>query len=385
MKIISWQYLLTDHQIYTWCEMQKRGHEVLFVLGRTQDENRSKQGWSDTALDSLATITLPLKDWWKFGKEIIENDKSAVHIFCGFWADKRFFPLIMYALRKGVKTVLMNESYAEVQTGYLKEENKIKTGIKVHLRPLLYKTAIQLCKLVSKNNPLRVLSIGQQAKEQFQKAGVDKLNIFPWGYFVPQKDNVEKKSSGSKTQRVVFVGNLQHRKGLDLAIKAIDEVNRRNPQPVLILDVYGPGDNNQWISSSSREIVYKGIIPFGHSQEILAQYDYLILPSRHDGWGVVINEALLQGVPVIVSDSVGAKSLVVKSNAGLVFKSEDIEDLVRVLEDIVFNPKKHEEYSKNASLVALKILPSEAAQYLEEILDFTFHGSGQRPVPNWER
>ena len=124
MKIITWQYLLTDHQVYTWRELQKRGHLIQFVLGRTQDENRTKQGWNESNLDMLITQPLPAQGWWKIGKEIIEKNQDAVHIFCGFWADKRFLPLIIYALGKGVKTMVMNESYSVVKAGYLKEENK---------------------------------------------------------------------------------------------------------------------------------------------------------------------------------------------------------------------------------------------------------------------
>lgn len=384
MKIVSWQYLLTDHQAFTWRELQKRGHLVQFILGRKQDEDRTNQGWSETTLESLITQSLPIENWWKTGKQIIEQNQGVVHIFCGFWADKRFFPLILHALRKGVKTVVMNESYAEVQTSYLKEESKLKTGFKVFLRPLLYQSAILLCNLVARNNPIRVLAIGPLAKEQFLKAGVKQQNIFPWGYFVPKIEGIKKKRIEEKSQRLVFVGNLQHRKGLDLVISALSEVNRNSTKPALKLDIYGPGNPNQWIPAASTEFVYQGVIPFGHSQEVIANYDYLILPSRHDGWGVVVNEALLQGVPVIVSDSVGAKSLVEKSGAGLVYKSEDKEDLTKLLGEITLNPDKQKEYAQKAALVAVKISPSEASHYLEDILVHTFQGSGQHPIPNWE-
>jgi len=385
MKIITWQYLLTDHQVFTWRELQKHGHIIQFVLGRTQDENRTKQGWNDSVLDSLTILPLPTQGWWKIGKEIIQNNRDAIHVFCGFWADRRFFPLVLYALGKGIITFVMNESYAVVKTGYFTEENKLKAAIKVRVRPILYKTAIFFCKLASSKNPLRVLAISELAEKQFLAAGVAKQNIFPWGYFVPQTEVINKKHGESKTQRLIFIGNLQHRKGLDLAIKAIETINNDNADPKFFLDIYGPGDPRHWIQSEAPEIVYKGLIPFGHSQEVLANYDYLILPSRFDGWGVVVNEALLQGVPVIVSDRVGAKILFEKSGAGLIFRSENIDDLINQLLEIIHSPEKQKEYAKQAALIAPKLLPSEAAIYLEEILEYPFQGSDQRPIPNWER
>ena len=47
----------------------------------------------------------------------------------------------------------------------------------------------------------------------------------------------------------------------------------------------------------------------------------LVLPSRLDGYGLVVNEAMACGTPVIVSDRVGASDTVKKAGAGLVFPS----------------------------------------------------------------
>jgi len=385
MKIVSWQYLLSDHQVFTWREMQKRGHMVQFVLGKTKDDNRSQQGWSESNLESLTTNPLPLQGWWKTGQEIILKNQDAIHIFSGFWADKRFIFLILFALGKGIKTMLMNESYTEVQTGYLKKENGFKSAIKVQMRPLFYKTAILMCKLASKNNPIRVLSISQLAEKQFSKAGVQKNNIFPWGYFIPKNEFIKGNVTKSKSLNLIYLGNLLPIKGLDLAINAIEEINQLGVEPIIKLDVYGYGDPSEWIPSTSSGICHKGVIPFGHTQEVLAKYDYLILPSRYDGWGVVVNEALLQGVPVILSDKVGAKTLIDNKGGGVIFKSEDKEDLIRILNRLITEPNKQKEYAKQAALIAPKLLPSEAAIYLEEILDYTFQKTGQRPIPNWER
>ena len=56
--------------------------------------------------------------------------------------------------------------------------------------------------------------------------------------------------------------------------------------------------------------------------------DCLVLPSKHDGWGTVVSEALISGVPAICSDTCGVAEVVKLSNYGGVFKSGNIEDLV---------------------------------------------------------
>ena len=61
-------------------------------------------------------------------------------------------------------------------------------------------------------------------------------------------------------------------------------------------------------------------------QELLKS-DVLILPSKFDGWGCVVNEALQCGLRVIVSDACGAHSLIQENHdLGEVFESENWAD-----------------------------------------------------------
>jgi glycosyltransferase involved in cell wall biosynthesis len=61
---------------------------------------------------------------------------------------------------------------------------------------------------------------------------------------------------------------------------------------------------------------------------VLATTLALILPSREEQWGLVVNEALAMGVPVLCSDQVGARALLVRPGVnGFVFASDDAEGL----------------------------------------------------------
>ncbi len=61
--------------------------------------------------------------------------------------------------------------------------------------------------------------------------------------------------------------------------------------------------------------------------------DILVLPSRQEEtWGLVVNEALLHGVPCVVSDQVGcAPDLIEPGETGEIFKSGSVRDLNRAL------------------------------------------------------
>jgi glycosyltransferase involved in cell wall biosynthesis len=62
---------------------------------------------------------------------------------------------------------------------------------------------------------------------------------------------------------------------------------------------------------------------------IFAAADVFVLPSRHDGWGVVVNEALGAGLPIIASDRTGAAHDLVQHGVnGFVTGAGDVEALV---------------------------------------------------------
>lgn len=58
-----------------------------------------------------------------------------------------------------------------------------------------------------------------------------------------------------------------------------------------------------------------------------------ILPSYYEPWGLVVEEALYWGLPVIVSDRVGSGEDMVRDlNTGLIFKNNDRDDLQRCID-----------------------------------------------------
>lgn len=62
------------------------------------------------------------------------------------------------------------------------------------------------------------------------------------------------------------------------------------------------------------------------------------MPSKSEPWGLVVDEALYYGLPVIVSDKVGCKGELVSGlNTGLIFKFNDQEDLKNKIKEVKEN------------------------------------------------
>lgn len=99
----------------------------------------------------------------------------------------------------------------------------------------------------------------------------------------------------------VFVGREWKRKGLDLAIRYLAAA--RYYQPDITLDIYGPKENE--IPKEIRSLDWVRLM--GWCENIpWAKYDLLVHPARREPFGMVVVEARRAGLPVFLSDQVGA-------------------------------------------------------------------------------
>lgn len=91
----------------------------------------------------------------------------------------------------------------------------------------------------------------------------------------------------------------------------------------------------------------------------------------------------MQGVPVIASSKVGAKQLVEASGAGLIFESENVNDLVEKIKMVLNNPVLLDEMKKKAAQVGPQILSEKGARYFLDVLNYYFCKIGSQPSAIW--
>jgi glycosyltransferase involved in cell wall biosynthesis len=137
---------------------------------------------------------------------------------------------------------------------------------------------------------------------------------------------------------VLFSGQMIARKGVDLLIDAFARVAPHHPSLRLLL--LGGGPERERFEAQVLEPLKDRILFLGHREpadlpDVFAAADIFCLPSRHDGWGVVINEALGAGLPLIVSDAVGAgHDLVTDGENGIVTPAGNADALARALDTL---------------------------------------------------
>jgi glycosyltransferase involved in cell wall biosynthesis len=132
--------------------------------------------------------------------------------------------------------------------------------------------------------------------------------------------------------RFLYAGRFAPEKGLDTLLDAMAEVVAKMPNAVL--NLVGGGPLRESLEQRVAQLNLTQHVNFLGSMDIgLLSAQYLratcfILPSRREPWGLVVNEALSYGCPVIVSRICGCvPELVENSDTGFVFEPGDAKDL----------------------------------------------------------
>ena len=176
--------------------------------------------------------------------------------------------------------------------------------------------------------------------------------------------------------RVVFLfcGQMIARKGVDLLLAAFQRlgesarlllVGREAELPALLAPL--PADVRERIS-------YAGFQPPEELPRFFAQADVFVLPSRYDGWGVVVNQALGAGLPVICSDMAGAGHDLVEDGVnGLKFRSGDASALAEKMERVASAPEVLEKWGAASREKAHAWTPEVGAAKWVEALQSVFN------------
>ena len=206
------------------------------------------------------------------------------------------------------------------------------------------------------------------ARESYERAGIppEKLHVVPLGVnlgeFRPCRSN------GQAPFTFAFAGNLTISKGVDLLLQAFGQL-RRLDRPMK-LRLFGTGDLER--SVVAPDIEWAGRVAHHVLARELPCADCVVLPSRFDSYGLVVAEALASGVPVIVSDMVGAKDLVDRGRSGWIFPSGDLDALVRAMTACLENAAQRElwrEAARNSSQKAdWQIYHQTLANTVDQIL-----------------
>lgn len=192
---------------------------------------------------------------------------------------------------------------------------------------------------------LKVISVGPVPQQAMQKFVPD-LKISPLLYGVADKCSGirQKKKETEDKIRFITIGYIEARKGQDLLVKAIQNI------PVDLREkavFYFVGQNTsvmakQLIEQTKDipEIQITGPVDRLTINRVLEQSDMMICPSREDPMPTVAAEAMMHGVPCLVSDATGTATYLRDGEDGFVFASENLEELKKKIIYCINNAEK---------------------------------------------
>jgi glycosyltransferase involved in cell wall biosynthesis len=156
---------------------------------------------------------------------------------------------------------------------------------------------------------------GELATQDFVRWGVRREKIAHLFYAVrgvprnTQPDQVTSNFIAGRTA-FVFVGSLCHRKACDVLLDAFARLKPPLDRTALVLVGDGPqaaGYRQQTNAMGLTDrVLFRGVVPVTAVGSVLTVCHVLVLPSRFDGWGVVLNEAASAGLALIATEKVGA-------------------------------------------------------------------------------
>ena len=152
--------------------------------------------------------------------------------------------------------------------------------------------------------------------------------------------SVRRPTSAPADVAVLSVARLAPEKGLDTLVHAVSLAD----DPRLVLVLAGSGAERERLEQLAAELDVRlrflPDVPWERIVERFAIADVFALLSRHEPWGVVVNEAAACGLPLVVSDRVGAAfDLVVDGRNGALVPADDPEAAGLAIRTLAADPE----------------------------------------------
>lgn len=231
-----------------------------------------------------------------------------------------------------------------------------------------------------------ILAMGQLGVDWFRYCGYESERIFEFGYVVDASSTTLlspiTEARSAKPFTILFAGRLIQLKGVNKLLSALGCVTEE-----FRLEIIGDGDLRDTLQEQSeqfnlsKKIIWHGQKPRDVVLEMLHRVDLLVLPSYKDGWGAVVNEALMAGTPVICSRESGASSLISQPFLGDIYPAKDSQALSDLLRQRIAAGPLVTDQRKAIRDWAQCISPTAMAEYFEKVMLHVYEGSPRPEVP----
>lgn len=174
-----------------------------------------------------------------------------------------------------------------------------------------------------------------------------------------------------ESKRMICVGRLSYQKGYDLLLKILPPIFKSFPD--WKLDIYGEGDLKDELLAIRDALGLQSYVSFkGTTSDIFKEYAQsalLVLPSRFEGFAMVLIEAACCGLPIVAFDCPNGSSDILKKDRGLLVGAKDCEGLQKAIIKMVGSLDLRKEYSKRGLEIPDDYAPNKIYQRWNSVFE----------------
>jgi len=286
----------------------------------------------------------------------IQAFNPAVVNLTGYY-DIASWTILFYCKLKGIKTILSNESTAN---------DHDRNTLKEYLKALIINKFDGYFNFgtLSENY---ILSLGISSKKMLVKLNCVDNKALNEIYLKYLPDRIQsQKILEISPKNFIFVGRLIDFKNLYYFLEAFKEAQTRSSYAWGLI-ILGDGelkeDLQQFIINHNiQNVHFQSSVSWQKVPEYLALSNVLVLPSYSEPWGLVVNEAMACGLPVVVSDKCGsAVDLVKNGENGFTFSPKNKKQLTNILLKFMNNEVDAEQMGLASQRIIKEYSPENVA------------------------
>lgn len=221
-----------------------------------------------------------------------------------------------------------------------------------------------------------LISLGAKPKKIFVAYNTTNVELFTKEVNLWRKKKAYiKKELGINTSMVIlYVGQLIERKGANYLIEAFRKIKKENDDVSLLVVGYGIWETNLRLyvkKEKIKDVIFAGGVKWEDTPKYYSVCDVLVMPSLEEVWGLVINEAMSAGLPIVATDVAGGTlDLIEDGLNGFIVKPGSPEAISKALLKILSNKNLRKKMSRETSVLINNFTPEKAVSKIIEAIKY---------------
>lgn len=316
--------------------------DLTVLFERKKDVNRNKK-WIKNEFNNFRSINLS-------GLNISKDSSLSFEVLS--WLKKDYdliviggysTPTAMLAIKylniKGISFIINSDG------GMIKEsENKLKYYFK---KNLISSASAWLSTGKKTNEYLVYYGANRDMIFEYPFTSINEEDILKQSVIKNKKQDFKRELNINEEKIIISIGQFIERKGFDILLKSAKNLNKD-----IGIYIIGGKPTQKYLNLKNKlELNNVHFIDFINKEKLKKYYlvaDLFVLPTREDIWGLVINEAMANGLPVITTDRcIAGLELIEDNKNGYIIPVENKKILTEKIMKIINNKKLMRKMSKN--------------------------------------